>query len=184
MAERQGQIASVMDADPVLLAELERCAAEVRGGQRTQKQSAHLRERIRGLLGGQQGAADLAAENGGDLQPAEIGNQKESRPLSSLAPSPPPAEPAGGHPPGRASTGRTVSPPLLLGGAESLFLMALTDPNMSVVEGATSARVDEHGADPAQQPHYNHRCCLTRCSTPARNSAGWPARFPATPLRR
>ena len=50
--------------------------------------------------------------------------------------------------------GRMVSPPLVLAGSESLFLMALPDPNISVVEGAPSARVDEHGADPAEQPHY------------------------------
>jgi hypothetical protein len=50
--------------------------------------------------------------------------------------------------------GRMVSPPLVLAGSESLFLMALPDPTLSVVEGAPSARVDEHGADPAEQPHY------------------------------
>ena len=53
-----------------------------------------------------------------------------------------------------AFPGQMVSPPLVLAGSESLFLMALPDPNISVVEGAPSARVDEHGADPAQQPHY------------------------------
>jgi hypothetical protein len=47
-----------------------------------------------------------------------------------------------------------VSSPLVLAGAESLFLMALPDHNMAVVEGAPTARVDEHGADPAQQIHY------------------------------
>ncbi|MFM7452366.1 MAG: prolipoprotein diacylglyceryl transferase family protein [Cyanobium sp.] len=50
--------------------------------------------------------------------------------------------------------GRMVSPPLVLAGSESLFLMALPDPTLSVVEGAPRARVDEHGADPAEQPHY------------------------------
>jgi hypothetical protein len=49
---------------------------------------------------------------------------------------------------------RMVSPPLVLGGAESLFLMALPDPNMSVEVGVSTERVDEHGADPAQQPYY------------------------------
>ena len=50
--------------------------------------------------------------------------------------------------------GRMESPPLVLAGSESLFLMALPDPTLSVVEGAPSTRVDEHGADPAEQPHY------------------------------
>lgn len=54
-----------------------------------------------------------------------------------------------------AFPGRMVSPPpLVLAGAESLFLMALSDPTIAVVEGAPTARVDEHGTDPAQQPHY------------------------------
>lgn len=53
-----------------------------------------------------------------------------------------------------AFPGRMVSPPLVLAGAESLFLMALPDPNISVDVGAPRPRVDEHGAAPAEQPRY------------------------------
>jgi hypothetical protein len=53
-----------------------------------------------------------------------------------------------------AFPGRMGSPPLVLGGAESLFLMALPDPSIFDAQGTSPGRVDEYGTDPAQQPNY------------------------------
>jgi hypothetical protein len=75
MPSGQGQIAGVVDTDAMDLAELKGCGAKICAGQRAQGQPPDLGEEILGFLGAEQRAADLAAENGTDLQLAQIRNQ-------------------------------------------------------------------------------------------------------------
>ncbi len=53
-----------------------------------------------------------------------------------------------------AFPGRMVSPPLVLAGAESLFLMALPDPSSELVEFNPSTRAAEKGPDHGQNSDY------------------------------